>query len=876
MPYRTAVGLLVALVAMLGACAEATQALPDGLEVVKAEVQDVSPRLSELAKLAVTSRIAESQGERAREANPARRIRAASPARATLAADPSLQAAAGTGTIPTTIANFEGMGTGLSDFVVQSAPPDPIGDIGPDHYIQTVNFSLAVFSRTGDVVLGPIPTRSLWNGFAGACANTNDGDATVRYDHMAGRWVIAQFSVNGGQGPFFQCIAVSTSSDPTGTYNRYQFGYAAFNDYPKMGLWINAYYFTFNLFANNEFTGAKACAMDRAKMLSGGVATMHCFNTGPEEGGLLASDLDGKNLPPKNTPAAIATFGVDELLLWRMHADFAVPANSSFTGPISLPVIPFRMLCDGGTCVKQPSTTQALDALSDRPMNRLAYRRFTSHESLLFSHAVNAGISGGVRWYEVRGGTGKTPTVYQQGTYAPDSAYRFMSSLAMDSVGNVALGYAISSATISPGIRYTGRLASDPLGTFGQGEGTIVAGFGAQVGGLSRYGDYSSLNVDPTDDCTFWYTQEYIGATGAFNWRTRVGSFKFPNCGTAIDDFALTAAPTEGSLAPGQFSDFLIETKVLSGAPSTINLSISGLPTGVTAAFSPSSVSPGSNSVLRLTVASTAPPSTSQVVITGTGATMHSAGIALTIRASAALEAPAALAASQSDEPLAGVACQDSTFAPPRWAPLTVPDNSAKGVASTLRVGGSGQVISAAVSVDVSHPHRGDLILALVSPGGLRHVLSDREGGGAANLRLVGAPMPALALQGRRRHLATRAQRPRRPGCRPAPVLVAGVDGWLRRARAGRQRRARAAAHRSGHAVPHRGRQGGPGLASAGGVRRRAHLPQRAGRDAWPRWPDRASAPQGRAAAKLRPLRDPRWPHVLHRVGGRRLDPVRH
>ncbi len=743
---------VVALV--MAGCAEASQALPDGLEVVKAQVHDVSPRLSELAKLAVSSKLTEAEGERAREANPPRRIRWPRADQGALAplVDPSLQTAAGTGTIPSTIANFEGMGTGLSDYLVQSAPPDPIGDVGPSHFVQTVNFSLAVFSRSGQLLLGPVPTRALWSGFDGACSSTNDGDATVRYDHIAGRWVIAQFSVNGGQGPFFQCVAVSTSGDPLGTYNRYQFGYAAFNDYPKMALWIDAYYFTFNLFQNNEFVGAKACAMDRNKMLAGGAATMHCFNTGPEEGGLLASDLDGKTHPAKGTPAAIATFATDELLLWRMHADFSVPAKSYFLGPVHLPVIPFRMMCDGKTCVKQPSTTQALDAVSDRPMNRMAYRRFPAYDTVVFSHSVTAGISGGVRWYEVRNPTGATPVLHQQGTYAPDSAYRFMSSIAMDAVGNIALGYAVSSGTVSPGVRYTGRLATDPLGTFGQGEGTIVEGFGAQVGGLSRFGDYSSLNVDPVDDCTFWYTQEYIGATGSFNWRTRVGSFKFPNCGAAIDDFTLVASPGAVSLGPGQSTDVLVETKVTSGAPPNISLSIAGLPTGVVASFTPTIVTPGSNSVLRLTASAAAPASTAQVLITGTTATtMHSAGVALTVRAAGAISGLGGLDATASDAPEPPPANADGACATGRYLapglPVAIPDNAATGARATIDVAGGGDVRDALVSLDLAHPFRGDLQVALISPGGKRYLLSDREGKDADDLRLVRATVPGLAGQ---------------------------------------------------------------------------------------------------------------------------------
>jgi hypothetical protein len=212
-----ALRLLTAAALALAGCAEATPQLPDGLEIIKPDVRDVSPPLRELAKLAV--RPGDALAERNHEANPPKRL--TRPRQAVL--DPAVQAFAGTGTIPTPIANFEGLGTGLPGYVVQSAPPDTVGDIGLDHYFQIVNFSLAIFTREGDLVLGPVPTRNLWAGFGGACAQTNDGDATVRFDRVAQRWIVGQFSVNGGRGPFYQCVAVSTSADPTGSYNRYQY-----------------------------------------------------------------------------------------------------------------------------------------------------------------------------------------------------------------------------------------------------------------------------------------------------------------------------------------------------------------------------------------------------------------------------------------------------------------------------------------------------------------------------------------------------------------------------------------------------------------------------------------------------------------------------
>jgi hypothetical protein len=227
-------------------------------------------------------------------------------------------------------------------------------------------------------------------------------------------------------------------------------------------------------------------------------------------------------------------FGTNSLNLWKFHVDFATPANSTFTGPTNIPVAAFTAACaGGGTCIPQPSTKNKLDSLADRLMYRLAYRNFGTHESLVVTHSVT--VSGGkrssttgVRWYELRSPNG-TPTVFQQGTYAPDSDSRWMGSIAMDKLGDMALGYSVSSGSTFPSIRYTGRLATDPLGTM-EAETSIKAGAGSQTGSLHRWGDYSSMSVDPVDDCTFWYTTEYLQTTGSFNWSTQIASFKFTGC----------------------------------------------------------------------------------------------------------------------------------------------------------------------------------------------------------------------------------------------------------------------------------------------------------------------------------------------------------
>jgi subtilisin-like proprotein convertase family protein len=618
------------LAGLVGSCASAAPDAPANVVVINPDGQDVSMPLRELAKLPVLATL----NLRAHEAERPRPIPHMRAQALVQEHDPVVQEAIGTAAIPTTSVTFEGMGVGLAGFSVQSAPPDTDGDIGPNHYVQIVNSGVTIFSRTGTKLLGPVNTNTLWSGFAGACATTNDGDGVVRYDRIADRWVIAQFSVGGGAGPFFQCVAVSTTPDPTGSFNRYQFSYSAFNDYPKMALWPDGYYTTFNMFSatTDAFLGSKACAFDRARMLIGQAATMQCFDTTADFGGLLASDLDGVTLPPAGSPNFMVALDTTALDFWRMHVDFTTPANSTFIGPTSIPVATFNPLCNGATCVVQPGTAQRLDSLADRLMNRLVYRQFSDHEALLVSHAVTSGSGGGIRWYELRS-PATTPTIFQQGTYAPDTAFRWMSSMAFDGSGNIALGFSTSSSTINPSVRYTGRLVGDAAGTMGQGEATLVAGTGSQTGSnLARWGDYSSMNIDPTDDCTFWYTQEYMGASGAFNWHTRVGAFKFASCGVTANDFNLTPTPASQTVAAGESTSYTINTAVLSGVAQSISLSVSGLPSGVTGSFNPTSVTAGGSSILTLTAAATTGAGSTQFTITGTGTSAtHTATASVTV-----------------------------------------------------------------------------------------------------------------------------------------------------------------------------------------------------------------------------------------------------
>ena len=434
--------------------------------------------------------------------------------------------------MPVPSRSFEGI-SNINGFYV----PDTSGAVGPSHYVQWVLTSFQVFSKNGVSLYGPAAGNTLWAGFGGPCETRNDGDPIVLYDSIADRWLFSQYT---NAPPYGQCVAVSRTPDPLGAYNRYFFSLSQtiHYDYPKFGVWPDGYYMTGNRVDRahgNAFAGTAAIVLDRQKMLAGLPATYQEFTLSGFSA--LPADLDGRRLPPAGSPGYFVHPSPGSLDLYRLHVDWANPANSALTGPTSLPAASYNVLCPAtGNCVPQPAPGVALDALGSFPMQRFAYRNFGDHESFVFNLSVDASsappVHAGVRWYEVRNTPpGGASSVYQQGTYAPDAAHRWMGSAAMDAAGDIAVGYSISDAvSIFPGIRYTGRLAGDPLGTLPQGEVTAVSGTGAETGSLGRWGDYSTMSVDPTDDCTFWYTSEYLTTTDTAPWQTRILSFKFPGC----------------------------------------------------------------------------------------------------------------------------------------------------------------------------------------------------------------------------------------------------------------------------------------------------------------------------------------------------------
>ncbi|MDQ2943845.1 MAG: hypothetical protein M3R21_09295 [Candidatus Dormibacteraeota bacterium] len=599
-------------------------------EVRPAVHYDVSPPLMDLATANVEQR--GDHRDIPRRELPNNRNAAATGSASPSGTTPSL-------TAPTLGANFDGVGQGLGSYVVCCAPPDTNGAAGPNDYVQTVNLDFAVFNKTtGAVRYGPVPMNTLFAGFGGGCQFDNDGDPTVIYDAAAGRWLISQFAVTTTH--YLNCVAISRTSDPTGSYNRYSFSYADFPDYPKFGVWNDGYYVSLNLFAGGIFfAGAGACAYDRARMLQGLSATQICFRTSTAYGGLLPSTIDGATPPPAGAPNYFVGINTSTTLVsWKLHADWVTPANSTFTGPVSLTVPAYTSSCATfarGDCVPQGGTSRKLESLADRAMYRLAYRNFGDHEALVFNHTIEVGsgatLHSGVRWYELRPSSGNL-TVFQQGTYSPDNNWRWMGSIAMDKSGNMALGYSVSGTSLSPGIRFTGRLAGDAAGTMSQGENIIVNGGGSQTGTLARWGDYSSMAIDPVDDCTFWYTNEYLKTSGSFNWSTRIASFKLPGCGSP--DFSIAVSPGSQTVAQGSSTTYTATVTPSGGFTGTVSLSASGLPAGAVASFNPASVTTSGSSTMTVTTASTTPTGTSVLTVTGTSGTLtHSATTNLVVTA---------------------------------------------------------------------------------------------------------------------------------------------------------------------------------------------------------------------------------------------------
>ena len=600
--------------------AQGPTAQQNGLAIGKSYHNDVSPPLSSMPPWSA------SDAKLEHEANENPKV----PHRHLDGFDPVIQSshapltAAITPSIASVIRNFDGVpfpGVGCN-----CAPPDTNGAVGQTQFVQIVNEGYQVFDKaTGASILGPNSITSVWSGFGGACSTGGSGDPVVLYDHLANRWVITQFAKATTNGPITdECVAVSTSGDATGSYNRYGFHLGSnFYDYPHLSVWPDGYYMSMNVFnaAGTSYLGPQAFAFDRASMLAGTAATF-VSPVGPLGGTVdpfLPADLDGPTLPPSGAPATFVGFpgqtSNPNYTTYHFHADFTTPANSTFTTFANPPAAGFTSLCPNTrACVPQLGASSAnnLDGIGDRLMFRLAYRNFGTYESVVGTYTVSANSVAGIRWFELRNVTSGPVTKYQESTYQPDTDWRWMGSVAMDGQGNMALGFSTSSSSIYPQLRYAGRLATDPLNTLGQGEAHLFDGTGSQSGTGNRWGDYASLTVDPVDDATFWFTSEYYAASGQYNWRTRIGSFKIaaanptptpsptatpvptPTPAPAAD-FSLSVSPTSVTVGrSGGTATYSVTINPTNGFSSTVSFTVTGAPPTSTATFTPTSSTAGS------------------------------------------------------------------------------------------------------------------------------------------------------------------------------------------------------------------------------------------------------------------------------------------
>src|ERR1051326_134774 len=550
--------------------------------------------------------------------------------------DKALQTSVPTINTPAPSLTFEGLGRteNIAAGFGNLSPPDTNGDVGPNHYVQQTNLLVRVWNKTGTPLTAPFPLSSLWavanGGPGGQCSASDAGDPVVLYDPLANRWMLSQFAfASQTAAPYHQCIAISKTADPSGAYYLYDFitggttGGNEFPDYPHLGVWPDGYYMMVHQFTlGGPFNGTGVYSFNRAKMLVGDPTANYIYfnlnlTSHPEGiGGGLFADLDGLNPPPAGAPDIFAYLTATDfgdpakgIRLFNFHADFAVPANSTFTERAEssyaapLAVAGFSLVSPAGRRdVPQPApaatVTTSLDSITDRLMHRMQYRNHGGFETLVLSHTVGSPGStvfgtfrAAPRYYELRN-SGSGYTVNEQATFGPaDGISRWVPSAAEDNQGNLAVGYSVSSGAaggnVMPGIRYAGRLATDPPNGLAQGEATLINGTGVQTSTGNRWGDYSMLALDPSDDCTFWYTTEYYTAAGqaasTVGWQTRIGAFKFPQC----------TAPASGTLS-GTI------TYCETGAPiANALVTVDGTLYGVTQANGTYSVTlpPGSHSV---------------------------------------------------------------------------------------------------------------------------------------------------------------------------------------------------------------------------------------------------------------------------------------
>jgi hypothetical protein len=447
-------------------------------------------------------------------------------------------------------ASFDGLGagfTGPQGTAEFRNPSDNSLGVGLNEIVQIVNSRVAIYSKqsarssaTGKVLFGPVITNTLFAGFGGPCEKLISGDAVVRYDQLANRWLfvlpIFRRPPDQPDAPYAMCYAVSTSPDPMGSYYRYQFNRPLFPDYPRPAIWSDGYYLPTS--TGDTVIQKHVCAADRSKMLLGQPATEQCVVIDGVNF-LNCADIDGLRMPPAGMPNIVMAAGGTQLHdqfeddgidAYKFSVNWSDPTKTHIDGPEKIPVAPYHYLCNGqlSKCVPQPNTEVRLDSQGDKLMQRLVYRNFSRYQSIVASHSVDTRAGGGVRWYEFRIDNGGSPRLFQQGTYAPEGNFRWLPSIAMDRKGNIAIGYSFGGGTIYPGQRFAARLAGDATGQMTLHESVVAEGQASQTNTL-RWEDFTTLDVDPGDDCTFWYVGDYLKA-GAGNYSSRIAALRLPGC----------------------------------------------------------------------------------------------------------------------------------------------------------------------------------------------------------------------------------------------------------------------------------------------------------------------------------------------------------
>jgi len=506
-------------------------------------------------------------------------------------ADHTIQNYQGTSSTDSLLLSFDGVSN-----VDNLLPPDTDGDVGPNHYFQVVNLHYSIFDKAGNRLIGPLANSSV---FTGMSHNSNDGDAVVLYDEVEDRWIFTQFSLpTYPNGPFWEMVAISQTGDPTGSWYRYQFQFSDMPDYPKLGVWGDGIYMTTNRFSSgtSSFMGTGAACFEKAAMYAGNPTAQMVYFTLPssnEAYAVLPSDCDGA-YPPAGTPNFFAWIKSNHIRMYAFAVDWTTPTNSTYTLLCTIPVSSYNGTVSG---IPQKGTSVQLDAISGRLMFRLPFRKFNDHWAMVANATVNVSGHAGIRWWELRNDASAPAnwSIYQESTYSPDNNSRWMGSIAIDTLNNIALGYSLSSSTIYPSVCYTGRQVTDPLSTFSIAEKIIVSGGGYQSfnSGRSRWGDYSSMNADPSAAGKFWYTQEYYATSSSVGWKTRIGAFIFGNA-------LIATASALPSLICGNDSSHLDVS--VTGGSGTYTYSWTSNPPGYTSSLKDPWVHPALTTAYAITV----------------------------------------------------------------------------------------------------------------------------------------------------------------------------------------------------------------------------------------------------------------------------------